>query len=140
MLALGFQRIVVQNDLSVNSKLFSFANDSYHQTLAVEYFVFSRSLSTMDDHHRCGWGSGYRHRSEQWLRHEGQGQNCKKRLCTKSAGIPMERYFECHKTKRTQAAPHHPNWDAAFTMQGPRVAPEGAFRLITNLQNVFDLA
>ena len=33
-----------------------------------------------------------------------------------------------------------PNWDAAFTMHGPRVAPEGAFRLITNLQNVFDLA
>jgi hypothetical protein len=43
-------------------------------------------------------------------------------------------------TERTQAAPHHSNWDAAFTMQGPRVAPEGAFRLITNLQNVFDLA
>jgi hypothetical protein len=43
-------------------------------------------------------------------------------------------------TKRTQAAPHHPNWDAAFTMRGPRVAPEGAFRLVTNLQNEFDLA
>jgi hypothetical protein len=43
-------------------------------------------------------------------------------------------------TKRTQAVPHHPNWDAAFTMHGPRVAPEGAFRPITNLQNVFDLA
>ena len=43
-------------------------------------------------------------------------------------------------TKRTQAHLHHPNWDAAFTMHGPRVAPEGAFRLITNLQNVFELA
>jgi len=43
-------------------------------------------------------------------------------------------------TQRTQADLHHPNWDAAFTMHGPRVAPEGAFRLITNLQNVFDLA
>jgi hypothetical protein len=43
-------------------------------------------------------------------------------------------------TKRTQAEPHHPNWDAAFTMHGPRVAPEGAFRLITNLLHGFDLA
>jgi hypothetical protein len=43
-------------------------------------------------------------------------------------------------TQRTQADLHHPNWDAAFTMHGPRVAPEGAFRLITNLQNVFELA
>jgi hypothetical protein len=43
-------------------------------------------------------------------------------------------------TKRTQAEPYHPNWDAAFTMHGPRVAPEGALRLITNLQDVFDLA
>ena len=43
-------------------------------------------------------------------------------------------------TKRTQTAPHHPNWDAASTMHGPRVAPEGAFRLIGNLQREFDLA
>jgi hypothetical protein len=43
-------------------------------------------------------------------------------------------------TRRTQAVAHHPNWDAAFTMHSPRVAPEGAFRLITNLQNEFDLA
>jgi hypothetical protein len=43
-------------------------------------------------------------------------------------------------TKRTQTAPRHPNWDAAFTMHGPRVAPEGAFRLIGNLQSEFDLA
>jgi hypothetical protein len=43
-------------------------------------------------------------------------------------------------TKRTQGAPHDPNWDAAFTMYGPHVAPEGAFRLVTNLQNEFDLA
>jgi hypothetical protein len=43
-------------------------------------------------------------------------------------------------TNRTQKAPHQPNWDAAFMMDGPRVARERAFRLITNLQNVFDLA
>ena len=41
-------------------------------------------------------------------------------------------------TKRTQEAPQ-PNWAAAFMMGGPRVAPEGAFRLVTNLQGVFDL-
>jgi hypothetical protein len=29
-------------------------------------------------------------------------------------------------TELHQAAPHHPNCDAAFTMDGPRVAPEGA--------------
>jgi hypothetical protein len=43
-------------------------------------------------------------------------------------------------SKRSRTGPHHPTWDAAFTMYGPRVAPEGAFRLITNLQNEFDLA
>jgi hypothetical protein len=42
--------------------------------------------------------------------------------------------------RRAREAEHNPNWDAAFTMDGPRVAPAGAFRLITNLQNVFDLA
>jgi hypothetical protein len=43
-------------------------------------------------------------------------------------------------SRRSRAASHDPNWDAAFTMDGPRVAPEGAFRLVTNLQNEFDLA
>jgi hypothetical protein len=42
-------------------------------------------------------------------------------------------------TQSVQAALHSPNWDAAFTMDGPRVAPEPAFRLILDLQNKFDL-
>ena len=43
-------------------------------------------------------------------------------------------------SRRPKPVPHQPpNWDAAFTMYGPRVAPEGALRLITNLQNEFDL-
>jgi hypothetical protein len=32
-------------------------------------------------------------------------------------------------TQPVQAALHHPNWDTAFTMDGPLVAPESAFRL-----------
>lgn len=43
-------------------------------------------------------------------------------------------------TRPVQTAPHHPNWNAAFTMDGPRVAPEAAFRMIGDLQNKFDLA
>jgi hypothetical protein len=39
------QRIVLQNDLSVNSKLFGFAGDSCHQALAAEHFVFPRGRS-----------------------------------------------------------------------------------------------
>ena len=42
-------------------------------------------------------------------------------------------------TERHPVAPPHPNWIAVFTMSGPRVAPERAFRLITHLQNEFDL-
>jgi hypothetical protein len=41
---------------------------------------------------------------------------------------------------RVQHAPHHPNWDAAFTMDGPRVALEGAFRIARELPARFDLA
>jgi hypothetical protein len=37
------QRIVVQNDLSVNSKLFGFADDSCHQALAAKSFFVLRS-------------------------------------------------------------------------------------------------
>jgi hypothetical protein len=33
-----------------------------------------------------------------------------------------------------------PNWDAAFTMSGPRSAPEGAFRFARELGAKFDLA
>jgi hypothetical protein len=36
--------------------------------------------------------------------------------------------------------PHQPNWDAAFTMSGPRPAPEGAFRFARELGAKFDLA
>jgi hypothetical protein len=42
-------------------------------------------------------------------------------------------------TERNRQTPHQPNWDAAFTISGPRVAPERAFRLISHLQNEFDL-
>jgi hypothetical protein len=31
--------------------------------------------------------------------------------------------------ERDRTASHLPNWDAAFTVNGPRVAPEGAFIL-----------
>jgi hypothetical protein len=37
-----------------------------------------------------------------------------------------------------QSTPHHPNWDGAFTMDGPRVAPERAFRFVRELQAKFD--
>ena len=33
-----------------------------------------------------------------------------------------------------QSSEHHPNWDAAFTMNGYTGAPEAAFRLIGQLQ------
>ena len=36
--------------------------------------------------------------------------------------------------------PHQPNWDAAFTMTGPRATPEGAFRFARELGAKFDLA
>jgi hypothetical protein len=39
-----------------------------------------------------------------------------------------------------RSAQHHPNWDAAFVMDGPRVAPEPAFQMVRDLQNKFDLA
>jgi hypothetical protein len=42
-------------------------------------------------------------------------------------------------TERNRHTPHQPNWIAVFTMSGPRIAPERAFRLITHLQSEFDL-
>jgi hypothetical protein len=42
-------------------------------------------------------------------------------------------------TERNRQTSHQPNWDDAFTISGARVAPERAFRLITHLQNEFDL-
>lgn len=39
-----------------------------------------------------------------------------------------------------QSAPHHPNWDAAFTMHGQLVPPDAAFQIVRELQNKYDLA
>jgi hypothetical protein len=33
---------------------------------------------------------------------------------------------------------HYPNWDAAFTMDGHRLAPEPAFQLVRQLQAEFE--
>jgi hypothetical protein len=41
---------------------------------------------------------------------------------------------------RPERLPHQPNWDAAFTMTGPRATPEGAFRFAGELGAKFDLA
>jgi hypothetical protein len=41
---------------------------------------------------------------------------------------------------RRQRLSHQPNWDAAFTMTGPRATPEGAFRFAKELGAKFDLA
>jgi len=37
-----------------------------------------------------------------------------------------------------QSSEHHPNWDAAFTMNGYTGAPEAAFRLVGQLQSQFE--
>ncbi len=42
-------------------------------------------------------------------------------------------------TQTVQNAPHHPNWDGAFTHHGQAITPEGAFRIITEFQNQYDL-
>jgi hypothetical protein len=41
---------------------------------------------------------------------------------------------------RSERLSHQPNWDAAFTMIGPRATPEGAFRFARELGAKFDLA
>jgi hypothetical protein len=66
--------------------------------------------------------------------HAERRQNCDKRLCKKSGGVQNGTPF-----LTSPSLPDEPNWDAAFTMYGPRVAPEGAVRLVANLQNEFDL-
>ena len=43
-------------------------------------------------------------------------------------------------TQKLQQASHHPNWDAAFTMNGSATPPEGAFAIVRQLQSQFDLA
>jgi hypothetical protein len=42
--------------------------------------------------------------------------------------------------ERDRTASHLPNWDAAFTVNGPRVAPEGAFILVNELRNKYELS
>jgi hypothetical protein len=43
-------------------------------------------------------------------------------------------------TQTVQSAPYRHNWVATFTHNGQAVAPEGAFRIITELQNKYDLS
>jgi hypothetical protein len=43
-------------------------------------------------------------------------------------------------TRPVQTAPHLPNWDAAFVMNGQMTPPEGAFRIVAELRNKYDLA
>jgi hypothetical protein len=42
-------------------------------------------------------------------------------------------------TRPAQVAPHLPNWDAAFVMNGHMTTPEGAFRIARELGNKYDL-
>jgi hypothetical protein len=42
--------------------------------------------------------------------------------------------------ERDRTASHLPNWDAAFTVNGSRVAPEGAFLLVNELRNKYELS
>lgn len=42
--------------------------------------------------------------------------------------------------ERDRTTSHLPNWDAAFTVNGPRVAPEGAFLLVNELRNKYELS
>lgn len=42
-------------------------------------------------------------------------------------------------TRPQQSSPNQPNWDAAFTMNGPRTPPEGAYQIVRELQAKYDL-
>ena len=42
--------------------------------------------------------------------------------------------------ERLRTASHLPNWDAAFTMDGPRVAPDGVFLLVNELRDKYELS
>ena len=39
-----------------------------------------------------------------------------------------------------QTAPHHPNWDVAFTISGNQIPPPIAFEIAAKLKSQFDLA
>jgi hypothetical protein len=42
-------------------------------------------------------------------------------------------------TRPPQQASHHPNWDAAFTINGNEIPPERAFMIVRELRAQFDL-
>jgi hypothetical protein len=42
-------------------------------------------------------------------------------------------------TRPLQAAPHHPNWEPAFTCNGPVIAPPIAWEIARQFQNQYDL-
>jgi hypothetical protein len=42
--------------------------------------------------------------------------------------------------ERDRTGSHLPNWDAVFTMDGPRVTPGGAFGLVNELRNKYELS
>ena len=42
--------------------------------------------------------------------------------------------------ERNRTASNLPNWDAAFTVDSPRVAPDGAFILVNELRNKYELS
>jgi hypothetical protein len=42
-------------------------------------------------------------------------------------------------TRPLQAAPHHPNWAPAWTVNGPKLASPIAYEIAQKLQNQFDL-
>jgi hypothetical protein len=41
--------------------------------------------------------------------------------------------------EKNRISSHLPNWDAAFTVDSPRVAPDGAFMLVNELRNKYEL-
>jgi hypothetical protein len=41
--------------------------------------------------------------------------------------------------ERNRTVSHLPNWDAAFTVDSTRVAPDGAFMLVNELRNKYEL-
>jgi hypothetical protein len=43
-------------------------------------------------------------------------------------------------TPIVRTSPDHPNWSAAFVMDGPATAPGAAFQFARELSNRFDLA
>jgi hypothetical protein len=42
-------------------------------------------------------------------------------------------------TRPPRAAPHHANWEPAFSCQGPKIAPAVAWEIARKFQNQYDL-